>query len=155
MEKSLRFTICLILCFAPGILGSLPTFDSIENWYPSLTAPELTPPNWVFSPVWSLLYLLMAISLYRISSKKTPASDRASVFFGVHLLLNLLWSYVFFARHDLEGAVSVIVVLWLMIAALIGLYWKVDKIAAVLQLPYLGWVSFAGFLNIAFYLLNR
>lgn len=154
MEKFLRFLTCLVVCFIPGVLGSLPTFESIENWYAVLNAPSFTPPNWVFSPVWSLLYLLMAVSLYRVTVKQTAASGRAASFFGVHLLLNVLWSYVFFGLQDIEGGVSVIAVLWLMIVGTIALYWKVDKVAAALQVPYLAWVSFASALNIGFYLLN-
>lgn len=143
-----------MLCYLPGILGSAATVENMQPWYESLNKPSFNPPDWIFGPVWTLLYTLMAFSLYFVMEKKTPAANRASVFFVIHLFVNASWSFVFFAMHQIGWALLVIAVMWLMILLSIYFNYKVSKASAYLLLPYLFWVSFAAILNLSIYKLN-
>lgn len=139
-----------------GIVGSVFTASQIEDWYLYLAKPSFNPPNWLFGPVWIILYTLMGISLYLIWSKGYKNKNikyGVNVFF-VHLFINSLWSIVFFGLHQLGAALVIIIGLWLMIIYLISLFWKIEKTAAYLLIPYLLWVTFASFLNFSIWQLN-
>lgn len=155
-QNILALFISIVIAQLAGIIGSFYTFDSIPNWYKTLVRPEFAPPNWVFGPVWTTLYLLMGIAAYLIWSK--GYSDKRVkialyVYFG-QLLLNSLWSILFFGLQDIKSAFIEIIALWIMIALNIFLFGKISKTAGYLLLPYIAWVSFASILNYSFMVLN-
>lgn len=134
-------------------LGSLVTISQIPGWYAGLEQPSIAPPNWVFGPVWTLLYSLMGLALYLVW--RQPGNHReAYEAFALQLLLNLGWSYLFFGAHLLWVALLEIVVLLLAIIYTAWRFYAVDTRAAWLLLPYIAWVTFATFLNLGFALLN-
>ena len=143
------------LCFGVAWLGARWNVGEIEGWYRELRRPSFAPPNWVFGPVWSLLYLLMAMAAWRISMQ--PASGNRNVALGlflVQLALNLAWSYIFFRKHELSLALGEIVILWVAIGVTALAFRRLDSPAGWLLVPYLAWVSFAALLNGAFWRLN-
>jgi len=146
----------LAACFGAAAIGGWVTGPSVAGWYVTVRKPGFTPPNEVFAPVWSVLYLLMALALYSIWHKRDEGlrGKRALTFFALQLLMNVAWSVVFFGLHSIAGGLAVIVVLWLMIALTIYLSWSVSRLAAACLVPYLAWVSFAAFLNYAIWRLN-
>lgn len=139
-----------------GVIGSIATTPSIPTWYEGLIKPVFNPPNWIFGPVWITLYTLMGISLYLVWIKgyQKPKVRKAVNLFIVHLAVNSLWSIVFFGLHYLGLALLTVVVLWILIAYLIKIFWDIEKRASQLLLPYLLWVSFASLLNLSIWLLN-
>jgi tryptophan-rich sensory protein len=152
----LKLVASVILCQIAGFLGSLFTTPAIPTWYKTLNKPFFTPPNWIFSPVWISLFILMGISLYFVWRRADhPKFKMAFIFFFVQLILNILWSVVFFGlRSPLLGLID-IVLLWVAVLFTILNFLKVSKFAGVLLLPYLVWVSFATLLNFSFWFLNR
>jgi benzodiazapine receptor len=157
MKRALRILIFVLVCELAGIVGSFFTTPSIPGWYAGLDKPSFNPPNWVFAPVWTLLYALMGLSAYLIYEKgpKRKEVRVALAVFAGQLVLNALWSIVFFGAHMILGAAVVIIILWGMILASIWLFSKISKAAAYLLIPYILWVSFATILNISLYVLNR
>ena len=140
-----------------GFVGSVFTTPQIPGWYAGLIKPDLNPPSWIFGPVWTTLYILMGIASYRVYLKRAKfpkLTVRAFSLYAVHLLVNLSWSLVFFAAQSPMGAVWMIGLLWVMIVALIGMFARIDKLAALLLVPYLAWVTFATYLNISIALIN-
>ena len=156
MKTYIRLIISVALCQAAGIIGSLFTTPAINSWYASLRKPAFAPPNWVFAPVWTTLYLLMGISLFivwNIGLEKNSVR-KSIVVFGIQLLLNVFWSYLFFGlKSPLLGLVE-IVVMWLTILSTILVFFRISKKAAVLLIPYLMWVSVASYLNYSILVLN-
>lgn len=151
----LRLSICLAICFAAAGIGSWLTVPNIPGWYASLVKPPFNPPNWLFGPVWSALYLLMAISLWRIWQRGHGAAQRATfTAFGVQIVLNVLWSGAFFGLHQPLLALVVIIALLAAIVATIVTSARIDRLASWLYAPYLVWVSFAAVLNASIWLLN-
>jgi len=146
----------ILLCQLAGIIGSLATFSSITGWYLALNKPFFTPPNWVFGPVWITLYTLMGIALYLVwmQGLKKKKVKQALQIFGLQLILNSLWSIVFFGMHGLAAGLFVIVILWLAILWTIIRFWKIDKRAGWLLVPYILWVTIATALNAGVWLLN-
>ena len=151
----LKLVASVILCQIAGLLGSLFTTQAIPNWYKTLNKPFFTPPNWIFSPVWISLFILMGISLFFIWRRPDhPKFKIAFIFFFVQLILNILWSAAFFGlRAPLLGLID-IVLLWIAILLTIQNFSKVSKFAGVLLVPYLLWVSFAALLNFSLWILN-
>ncbi len=146
----------LVLPQAAGLLGSLFTFSAITTWYQTLIKPPIAPPNWVFGPVWTTLFLLMGISYFLIArKKKTKETNEALLYFYKQLALNVLWSVAFFGLHSPLGGIVVIIPLWYLILVTIKKFSKISPIAGQLMWPYLAWVTFATILNICFFLLNR
>ena len=145
----------IMLCQAVGLLGTRWTAPAIPAWYRGLRKPSFNPPAWIFGPVWTLLYLLMAIAAWRICLQ--PASTLRTValmLFLVQLALNLLWSWIFFRRRAIAGAFVEVVCLWVAIAAATAVFVQIDSVAAWLMTPYLAWVAFAALLNGAILRLN-
>jgi translocator protein len=157
MKKGLGILISIVICELAGAVGAIFTGPSIPGWYAGLVKPPFNPPNWLFGPVWTLLYALMGIAAYLVYEKrrKEPKVRTALIVFAAQLALNALWSPVFFGAHALLGAALVIVLLWATILASIVLFSKISKAAAWLLVPYILWVSFATVLNISLYVLNR
>jgi len=139
-----------------GILGSIFTFSEISNWYVHLNKPFFSPPNWLFGPVWTLLYALMGVSAYLVW-RKFQFGKKAHAFwhvYGTQLVLNTLWSIIFFGFKYTGLAYIEILALWYFIVRSIQEGHKIDKWSAYLLYPYIAWVSFASFLNLAVWLLN-
>jgi len=152
----LKLVVSVILCQMAGFLGSIFTTPAIQTWYKTLNKPFFTPPNWIFSPVWISLFILMGISLFFVWRRADhPKFKIAFIFFFVQLILNILWSVVFFwLRSPLLGLAD-IVLLWIAILITIQNFLKISKFAGVLLTPYLLWVSFAILLNFSLWILNR
>jgi tryptophan-rich sensory protein len=150
----------LAASFGAAAAGGAFTSRSVGTWYRTLRKPRLNPPDWVFAPVWTALYLQMAFAawLVRRTMAQQPEQQGAGwaaiAAWAVQLALNVSWSGVFFARRQIAGGLYVIAALWLAIAATAGLAARVTRLAAVLLLPYLAWVSFAGYLNYRLRALN-
>ncbi|AXY78709.1 tryptophan-rich sensory protein [Paraflavitalea soli] len=137
-----------------GVAGAV-TAQNVREWYPQLNKPFFTPPNALFAPVWTALYLLMGISLYLVLRQApTTARKNAVILFGVQLFFNFWWSIIFFQFHLIGLALIDIVLLWSSIIWMISLIYKVSRRAANLQWPYLAWVSFATALNASVWYLN-
>ena len=151
----LGLIVALVACYGIAAGGTLPTSRSLVDWYPTLNKPSFNPPNWIFGPVWSVLYTMMAISAWMVWRSESLSRTRVALgIFGVHLLLNLGWSLIFFGLHNTGAAFVEIVLLWLSIVATIVAFWRIRRPAAVMLIPYLGWVSFASALNFAIWRLN-
>lgn len=146
----------ILLSQAAGIIGSFFTIPAIGGWYQTLVRPELAPPNWVFGPVWTMLYFLMGVAAFLVWQKGVGrrAVQIALSLFLFQLVFNTLWSIVFFRFESTGGALGVIVFLWLAIVATMVAFSKVSKTSAWLLVPYLLWVSFAVYLNLSFWQLN-
>lgn len=158
MNKITRILAVVVTCLAIGYFSGIVTRSSIETWYPTLIKPSFNPPNWVFAPAWSLLYLLMGVAAGlvwdRIEHEK-EAVKKALIFFAIQLALNALWSYLFFGLMNPLLALIEIVVLWLMIYETLLKFIKINKVAGYLLVPYLLWVSFATILNASIWWLNK
>ncbi len=157
MKKAAGIVISIVACELAGIIGALFTTPAIPGWYAGLAKPFFNPPSGVFAPVWTALYALMGLAAWLVYDQgfKRPEVKKALTVFAIQLLLNILWSIVFFGAHQLFGAVVVIVLLWAMILWTILLFHEVAKTAAYLLIPYILWVSFAAVLTVAFFVLNR
>lgn len=156
MRKALILGAAVALCFIPGIVGSLFTAPAIPTWYAGLVKPAFNPPDWVFGPAWTILYLLMGIALFLVV--KGGLTERrvkvAAGVFTVQLFLNGLWSYVFFGLKSPGWALTEIAVLWASILISLILFMRISRAAGLLLVPYLGWVTFAAVLNGATWRLN-
>jgi len=153
----LKLLASLAVVLAAGGIGSLATTNAIPTWYRSLAKPSFNPPDWLFGPAWTLLYLLMAVAAFLIWKQGLNAAGvkLALGAFLFQLVLNSLWSVFFFGmRSPLAGLVDIIV-LWMAIVATIVLFFRVSSPAGILLLPYLAWVTFAAVLNAVIYCLNR
>lgn len=139
-----------------GFIGSFATQSSVNTWYNTLQKPSFTPPDWLFAPVWTLLYILMGIALFLVW--KEGIEDKivkiGIVIFSIQLFLNLLWSIIFFGMRSIPGGAIEIVFLWLSILATIIIFMGISKVAGYLLIPYFLWVSFASVLNFSLYALN-
>lgn len=145
----------IILCFTAAGVGSSFTLPQIESWYAELNKPSFNPPNWIFGPVWSTLYLMMAVAVWLIWKNQGWVNAPHSLgIWCFQLLLNTTWSVIFFGLENPELAAVEIVVLWVSIFLTILAFWRHDRLAALLMVPYLMWVSFASVLNFSIAALN-
>lgn len=156
LSNTSKFVISVVSCEAVGILGGLLTASTIPTWYSTLNRPFFAPPNWIFGPVWTLLYFMMGASIYLIWKKGFTTKKRIEAlhFFLVQLGLNFIWSPVFFGLQSPLLALIVITVLWIAIVFTMKKLYPLSKPASYLLIPYLLWVSFATILNAAFVILN-
>lgn len=148
--------ITVAICLAAGVIGSFFTTPNIPTWYADLNKPWFTPPSWVFGPVWTILFILMGISLFLVLREGWERRDVqiGTAVFGIQLVLNILWSYLFFGlRSPLYGLIG-IVALWIAILATIIWFFRISRPAAILLVPYIAWVSIATALNYSIYVLN-
>ncbi len=180
MKQISKFTISLLVCLGAGAVGSLFTTANIPIWYASLNKPTFSPPNAVFAPVWTTIYILLATALFLVWRNnwqiRNPIWKKAQkpwngwsqqfwagswqkqniiALFAVQLILNILWSYFFFGLHDPGLAFFELIALWCSIVYLIINFFRVSKPAAWLLAPYLLWVTFAGCLNFSIWMLNK
>ena len=156
MKNWLKLPLSIISTNLVGIIGSIGTIGSISSWYITLNKPFFNPPNWIFGPVWTILYTLMGISLFLIwkQNLNLPKVKTAMNYFIAQLVLNFIWTPIFFGWQNLELALVVILGLWWLILKTIKKFEPVSKWAAWLLWPYLLWVSFATLLNLSLLLLN-
>jgi len=151
-----KLVISILICQFAGIIGGLFTRYSIPVWYESLKKPFFIPPNWLFGPVWAVLYTMMGIAVYTIWRKglRTDGIKSALEIFIFQLILNSLWPVVFFGGRSIAGGMIIIVFLWLAIVWTMRVFFNLSKTAFLLLMPYILWVSFALVLNLAFIILN-
>jgi tryptophan-rich sensory protein len=155
MKKIYKLIISLLIPQAAGGIGSFFTISSVKDWYPTLEKPALNPPSWMFGPVWTALFLLMGWALYLVWTDESGKNKRLAFWaFGIQMVLNALWSIIFFGLHSPGGALLEMVFLWLAILATIIAFAKISRLAAWLLAPYILWVSFAGYLNYLIWILN-
>lgn len=157
MQKVLRIALVVMTCLVIGYLSGMVTRESITTWYPTLIKPVFNPPNWIFAPVWTSLYIMMGVAGGLVWNKldgNETLVKKAFLFFIIQLALNALWSLIFFKLHNLLLASIEVVLLLLMIFETYNQFKKIDKIAGLLLIPYLAWVSFATILTISIWYLN-
>jgi len=177
--KIYKLLISIIICEMAGVVGSFFTTTEINGWYKSLNKPSFNPPGWIFGPVWTTLFVLMGISLYLIWENKWEPKNKINfknkkswnktsqkllsgswqkaniiIIFATQLILNVLWSVIFFGMHSPEVAFFELIMLWFAILFTIINFYRISKIAALLLTPYILWVSFAGVLNYFVWILN-
>lgn len=158
MNKTVKIAIALIICLMVGYSASVVTRPSVETWYPTLVKPSFNPPNWIFMPVWTLLYIFMGVAAGLVWDKIKEQNEevkKALGFFLIQLTLNAIWSYIFFGLKNPMLAFVEIALLWLMIYETYFKFDKINKIAGYLLIPYMAWVAFAGILNASIWWLNR
>jgi len=158
MNKYIKIAIALLVCLAVGYSASTVTTPSVESWYPTLIKPIFNPPNWIFMPMWTLLYILMAVAAGLVWDKIKEQNDvvkKALLFFIIQLTLNAIWSYLFFGLKNPLLALIEIALLWLMIYETYLKFTKINKTAGYLLIPYMAWVAFAAILNASIWWLNK
>jgi len=156
-----RLIISLAAPQLAGLIGSFFTIPAISTWYTLLQKPSFSPPNWLFGPAWIVLYILMGISIYLIWSAyaKAPAEKNKKIkptlwLFWIHLFFNAIWSIIFFGFQNPGLAFLNILIIWVFIVVLMVKFWRINKLAAYLLIPYFLWVSFASILNYYIWYLN-
>ncbi len=157
MQKFFKFLVSVVGCELVGITATPFTLSAIPTWYQTLNKPFFSPPNWVFGPVWIILYFLMGLAVYLIWTSKTKNQKLRQVglkYFSIQLGLNFLWSILFFGLHSPILGMIDIIILWILILLTIIKFYKISKTASYLLIPYLLWVSFASLLNLSIILLN-
>ena len=156
--KVIAKLICSVsICLLTGFVTSFLTMDSVKTWYADLSKPSFNPPDWAFGVVWPILYLMMGVAAFLIWRKGTDSKQvRVALgLFLVQLVLNGIWTPIFFGLHMMGLALAEIILLWLVILATIISFWRISKPAAYLLMPYILWVSFAIALNASLWYLNR
>lgn len=154
-SRSLQLLFSFILCYAAGGIGQLFTYKEISTWYPTLQKAPFNPPGWVFGPVWTILYAFVAISLFLILEKRKSIFRKwGLIFFFTQLILNTLWTLIFFGAH--ATAFAFIDLLLMILATILTMFivWKISRGAVYLLVPYLLWISFASILNFFVVILN-
>jgi translocator protein len=160
----LRLGISITAPLIAGVIGSIFTSESVSTWYQTIEKPSFSPPDWLFGPVWTTIYVIIVISFFLVwratTSTTTFTKDRRSrkisafIAFGSQLILNVSWSFLFFGLRSPQFAFVEIIILLISIVVTIVIFSKISKLAAILMLPYAGWVTFASFLNLQIWLLN-
>ncbi len=150
-----KLIVSLILPLGIGAIAGMFTSEAVPDWYALLNRPSFSPPNWLFGPVWTTLYLLMGISLFLIWKQEVSKERNLAILvFMVQLILNFGWSFIFFYFNLLGFALIEIIILWISIVIMLFLFYKIKPIASFINIPYLVWVTFATILNASYYLLN-
>lgn len=156
MKDFIKLFLCIAGCQLTGIIGGSFTGDAISTWYAYLNKPSFSPPNWVFAPVWTTLYILMGTAFYLILKKgwEKKKVKEAGAFFITQLVLNLIWTPAFFGLRSTILALIIVIPLWILIAITIKKFYILSKPAAYMLIPYLLWVTFAAVLNASLWYLN-
>jgi len=154
--KPLAFILSIAITLSIGALGGWATAQSVKTWYPTLNKPSFNPPNWLFGPVWTSLYILIGIAAYLVWMKRDRIAHvpRTVAIYFIQLILNLCWSFIFFYLHEIGFALAEILMLLAVIILNAVLFYRVDKWAGLIFIPYILWVSFAAFLNYNLFILN-
>lgn len=158
MNKYTKILLFVILCVAVGFLSSIVTRDSVSTWFPTINKPFFNPPGWLFAPVWTALYIAMGVAAGLVWSQISVSPElvkKALLFFGIQLVLNAAWSYIFFGLHNPLLALTEIILLWLFIFETYKQFKIINKTAGYLFIPYIAWVSFAAILNASIWWLNQ
>jgi tryptophan-rich sensory protein len=155
MNTFFKLVISLALPLGAGAIAGIFTSKAIPVWYATLNQPSFNPPNWVFGPVWTVLYILMGISLFLIWKLDAGKARNMAIFaFLLQLVLNFAWSFIFFYFNMLGLALFEIILMWVSIVIMLVLFYKLRPLAAYINIPYLLWVTFATVLNAAYYFIN-
>lgn len=155
MKKIIKLLLLLLLPLTVGAISGYFSVSSIGSWYATLNKPSWNPPSWLFGPVWTILYLIMGYSSFRIAEKeKSKQRNRALAIYGLQLFFNFWWSILFFGMYQIGIAFIEIVILWILIVLMILNFRRVDTLSAFLNIPYLLWVSFASILTATLFSLN-
>jgi len=154
--KPVAFIINIAITLGVGALGGWATAQSVKTWYPTLNKPSFNPPNWLFAPVWTTLYILIGIAAYLVWIKrdKIVHFPRTVAIYLIQLILNLGWSFIFFYRHEIGFALAEIILLLIFIVINASMFYKINKWAVYIFIPYFLWVSFATFLTYNIFILN-
>ena len=156
VKNTTRLILCILLPLMAGGIAGIATSSGITGWFKTLQKPFFNPPDFLFGPVWTILYILMGVSFYLIlQAQKTPQQKFAVAVFCIQLFLNFCWSFIFFKFELIGVAFIEIIVLWIGIVTMIYFFFKISKAAAFLQIPYLLWVTFASVLNGSIWMLNE
>lgn len=153
----LPVVIGVLICLAAGLLGSLVTMPAVESaWFIDLHKPVFQPPNWLFAPVWTVLYILMGVAagMVFVTDRKSMTGKTALVLFAVQLVLNIIWSFLFFGAHALLFSAVDIAALWVVLIATIVYFFKINRAAAWMLIPYILWVTFATVLTFTLFFMN-
>ena len=157
MNIAVKLIISIAIPLAVGTSAGFFTATAVDNWYQTINKPSWNPPNWVFAPVWTMLYVMMGIALFLVW--KSDASDilkkTAFTLFAAQLILNFFWSFIFFNQHQPGWALVEIIFMWIFILLTIFTFAQVSKTAGWLLVPYISWVSFATILNYTIWQLNK
>ncbi|GAB2179107.1 TspO/MBR family protein [Dongia sp. agr-C8] len=155
MKRDLGYAVIAAVSIAAVlILGQIATFPHLEPWYAGLAKPSFNPPNWLFGPTWTALYLLMGFALWRVLRSAAPLKRVAVLLFYGQLLLNAAWSWMFFAAENPGAGLANIIPQWFMVVATAAAFWRVDRIAGLCLIPLVAWVGFATALNFELWRLN-
>jgi len=151
-----KLIVSILIVFFAGAVGTVFTLKEITTWYVTLPKPAWTPPNWVFGPVWSFLYVLMGIALFLVWREGLDRRDVqiAITVFAVQLVINVVWSLVFFGTHNIAGGLIMVIILWISILINIIVFYRISKPAGLILVPYIIWVSIASYLNYSVFILN-
>jgi benzodiazapine receptor len=153
--RILKLLVSIVLPLGLGAIAGMFTAQSVPEWYATLNRPSFNPPNWIFGPVWTTLYLLMGISLFLVwKQEASKARNLAISIFFLQLLLNFAWSFIFFYFNRIGFALVEIILLWISIVLMLVLFYKIKPMASYINIPYLLWVTFAAVLNASYYFLN-
>jgi translocator protein len=145
----------IVVCFAAASVGSFITNTSVNTWYAQLRKPDWTPPNWIFGPVWTTQYVLMAVSAWLVwRTTEWSVAKSALILFGIQVALNTLWTLLFFGLREVRLAFVEIMLLWMMVVATVVSFLPLSRLAAWLLLPYLLWIGFASYLNFRIWQIN-
>ena len=152
-NKILSFFLFFIITFSASVVGGSVTINFKEPWYSSLIKSNFNPPDWVFAPVWTILYLMMTIAIWKFWHSKNRDMNTIYIYF-IHIVVNTTWSIIFFAFHKLFMAFIVLIILIILIVLLIARFRRVNMLSYYLMIPYLLWCFYALFLNINLVILN-
>ncbi|MFA7662931.1 MAG: TspO/MBR family protein [Patescibacteria group bacterium] len=155
-KNFIKLIVCILVAELAGMIGSIFTTPAIPVWFAGLVKPALNPPAWLFAPVWTILFALMGIAVFLVwqkGLKRPEVKDALSIFIG-QLVLNTLWSIIFFGMQNPMVAFIEVIILWVAILATIAIFARISKSAAWLLVPYILWVSFAAYLNYGLWILN-
>lgn len=157
MNNILKLIISLAIPLAIGATSGFFTVSGVESWFQTINKPTWNPPNWIFGPVWTTLYVMMGIAFFIIwkSEIRSELKKSAIVLFAVQLVLNFFWSFIFFNQHEIGWALVEIIIMWFFILFTIFAFGNISKTAAWLMVPYISWVSFATILNYTIWQLNK
>lgn len=156
MNNAIKLIIAVAIPLIVGGLSGFFTVTGVESWFQTINKPTWNPPNWIFGPVWTTLYIMMGVALFLVwkAERSDILKKTAIILFSTQLVLNFFWSFIFFNQHQMGWALVEIIALWIFILLTIFAFANVSKLAAWLLVPYISWVSFAAILNYTLWKMN-